>query len=175
MVKNKRFEKSFLKYRNLVIRIVMLKIGDYQTAQEICQQVFVSFYAHIDSVVPGLEKAWLIRAANNAIIDYSRKSSYKNEIVSEMPLQEAGSIVAENSLDVCEDKLVCRELTGRIFREVKSVNERWYEVLMVHCVDGLTHAEAAEKLGISEPVFRARLYRARAYVKKHFGKEYLNL
>lgn len=57
-MKNKRFEEYFLKYKNLVIRIVMNKTGDYQTAQEICQQVFISFYTNMDKVSPELVKAW---------------------------------------------------------------------------------------------------------------------
>lgn len=56
-MKNKRFEEYFLKYKNLVIRIVMNKTGDYQTAQEICQQVFISFYTNMDKVSPELVKA----------------------------------------------------------------------------------------------------------------------
>lgn len=72
-MKNKRFEEYFLKYKNLVIRIVMNKTGDYQTAQEICQQVFISFYTNMDKVSPELVKAWLIRSTQNAVVDYNQK------------------------------------------------------------------------------------------------------
>lgn len=65
-----------------------------------------------------------------------------------------------------------RDLAGRIFREVRAVNEQWYEVLILCCVEGMSYAEAAKKLDISESVLRARLYRARVYIKEKFGDEY---
>ncbi len=174
-MKNERFEAYFLKYRNLVIRIVMDKTGDYQTAQEICQQVFVALYANMDKVSPDLVKAWLIRCTQNAVIDHLRSGRVNHEIVSDSPLREvgeSGNVLPEECISACEDRVVDRELAGKILREVREVNERWYEVLVLHCIDGLTHAEAAKKLRVTEAVLRARLCRARSYVRKHFGKEY---
>lgn len=39
MTRDERFEACFLKYKNLVMRFVIDATGDYQAAQEICQQV----------------------------------------------------------------------------------------------------------------------------------------
>lgn len=172
-MKNKRFEEYFLKYKNLVIRIVMDKTGDYQAAQEICQQVFVSFYSNMDKVAPELVKAWLMRCAQNAVIDYFRKLRNKKEIFVDTPVLESGNNLVEESLKVYEDRLNNRELVGRILREVREVNEQWFEVLVMHCIDGLSYAEMAEKLGISEPVLRARMYRARTFIKERFKEEFL--
>ena len=37
--KNVSFEKYFLKYKNLIIRVIVDGSGDYQLAQVICQLV----------------------------------------------------------------------------------------------------------------------------------------
>ncbi len=171
---NKKFEDYFCQYKNLVIRVVMSKTGDYQTAQEICQQVFIALYKNMDKVAPELVKAWLIRATQNAVIDHYRKNSSKREVFVDAVVSENGNILVEESVDLYENKLYNRELTGRIFREVRAVNEQWYEVLMLHCVDGLSYAEIAERLNISETVLRARMYRARLFIKEKFGEEYLS-
>lgn len=42
--KNVSFEKYFLKYKNLIIRVIVDSSGDYQLAQEICQLVYERFY-----------------------------------------------------------------------------------------------------------------------------------
>lgn len=41
--KNVSFEKYFLKYKNLIIRVIVDGSGDYQLAQEICQLVYENF------------------------------------------------------------------------------------------------------------------------------------
>lgn len=171
-MKNKRFEECFLKYKSLIIKIVLDKTGDYQAAQEICQKVFISFYTSMDRVSAELEKAWLIRCTQNAVIDYVRKVQTKKEVLTDTGVTEAGNALMERSIDLYQKKLNDRELAGRILREVRAVNEQWYEVLMLCCVDGMSYAEAAKELNIPEAVLRARMYRARLYIKEKFGDEY---
>lgn len=171
-MKNKRFEECFLKYKSLIIKIVLDKTRDYQTAQEICQKVFIAFYTNMDRVSPELVKPWLIRCTHNAVIDYVRKVQTKREILADTAITETGNILMEKSVELYQEKLNDRELVGRILREVRTVNEQWYEVLMMCCVDGLSYAEAAKKLNIPESVLRARMYRARLYIKEKFGDEY---
>lgn len=173
-MKNRKFEEYFCQYKNLVIRIVMNKTGDYQTAQEICQQVFIAFYKNMDKIDPEIVKAWLIRTTQNLIIDYYRKASNKREIAVDTSISESGNVLIEGDVHLCEENLYNRELIGRIFREVRAVNEQWYEVLMLHCVEGLSYAEMAAKLNIQESVLRARMYRARIFIKEKFGEEYLS-
>lgn len=172
-MKNKRFEEYFLKYKNLIIRLVMLKLGDYQVAQEICQQVYVALYANMDKVHPELVKAWLLRCTQNAIIDYMRRRKVRKEIISDTSIAEAGNILIEESMEIYEKKLEDRELTGRIMRGIREVNTLWYEALMLCCVDCLSYEEASAKLGVPVDVLRARVYRARTYIRKTYGDEYL--
>ena len=54
MTRDERFEACFLKYKNLVMRFVIDATGDYQAAQEICQQVFVRYF---ESEIEVLEEA----------------------------------------------------------------------------------------------------------------------
>lgn len=75
--KNVSFEKYFLKYKNLIIRVIVDGSGDYQLAQEICQLVYERFYKNMDKVRPGMEKVWLIRCAKNALTDHYRKARSK--------------------------------------------------------------------------------------------------
>lgn len=122
-MKNKRFEECFLQYKNLVIRLVMSKTGDYQAAQEICQQVFISFYSNMDRISDDLVKAWLMRCTQNAIVDYLRKNKGKTEIrLDEAAVSQSGNVLIEESVERYEERRYNRELVGRILREVRSVN-----------------------------------------------------
>ncbi len=171
-MKNKRFEECFLEYKSLIVKIVLAKTGDYQTAQEICQKVFIAFYTNMDRVSPELVKPWLIRCTQNAVIDYLRKMQTEREVFSETALTENGNVLMEKSVELYQERLNDREFAGRVLREVKAVNEQWFEVMMLCCVDGLPYEDAAKILNVPEAVLRARMYRARLYIKKKFGDEY---
>lgn len=174
-MKNERFEKYFLQYKNLIIRLVVNKTNDYQTAQEICQQVFISFYSNMDRVSDDMVKAWLMRCTQNAIIDYFRRKKNRTEVYLEDPdITEVGNVLVEESVERYVEQSSNCELLGRILREVKEVNEQWFEVLVLNCVEGLPYAEIARRLNLSETVLRARMRRARGYIRKKFGDEYFD-
>lgn len=171
-MKNRTFEEYYLKYKNLIVKVAMEKLGDYQVSQEICQQVFMAYYTNMERVEPELVKAWLIRCANHSVIDYIRKTQTKKEALANISVTVDGSNLVERSMELYQEQLYDRELTGKIFREIRAINEQWYEVLVLCCVEGLSYAEAAEAIGISESVLKARLYRARVYIKENFRNEY---
>lgn len=174
-MKNRRFEDCFLKYKNLVIRLVMNKTGDYQTAQEICQQVFISFYNHMDHISDDLVKAWLIRCTQNAIIDYLRKNKNQSEIyLEDSAVAQSGNVLVEESMEIYEKRRSSRELVGKILREVRAVNRQWFDILVMNCVEGLSYAEMSKRLNVPESVLRARMYRARVFIRQKFGDEYLD-
>lgn len=172
MRKNERFEEYFQRYKDQVIRFVMAKTGDYELAQEICQQVFCAFYIHMDTVEDDFVKAWLFRSARNAIVDYYRKTNIRNEVSLDAGSQRTESTSEEAGDMGCEDYVINSEMIGRILREVREANERFYEVLVMICVDGMSYEEAARELNVSEQVVRTRLHRARKYVREKFGEEY---
>lgn len=169
---NKEFEEYFLKYKNLVMRIVMNKTGDYQLAQEICQQAFMALYRNRNRIEPEMVKAWLIRCAQNAVVDHYRREGHKDEAVAKTTVAEQGNTLVEESIEIFEEHRHNKELLGNIFREVRKVNEQWYEVLVLSCVDGMTYGAAAKQLNIPEGVLRTRMHRARAFIRERFGEEY---
>ena len=171
-MKNKKFEEYFQKYQDFVMKIVMDKTGSYHDAEEICQQVFISFYVNMDSVSDDLVKAWLIRCTRNAIVDHYRKASKQREIIMDTTETAFGNIAVSKDTEFSEIRLDNLDLMGRVLRTVKAVNPQWYDVLFMNCIEGLSYAEMAERLGVSETVLRARLYRARLFIKEKFGDEF---
>lgn len=172
MNKNKLFEEYFETYKNQVIRFLVSRGGDEEISQEICQQVFYTFYVSMNKVEAGYVKAWLFKSARNALIDYFRKVSARNEVSLDAARMEQEGILSGSDPDIVENLVINGELSGRILREVRKVNESFYEVLSMICVDGMSYEEAAAKLNVSEQAVRTRLHRAREYVREHYGDEY---
>lgn len=170
-MKDIMFEEYFLRYKNLVMKIVMNGTGDYDAAQEICQHVFINFYQSMDRVSDEMVKAWLIRCTKNAVIDYYRKSAKEREIFHPSET-DAENVVKSSDMELLEKRLDRRALLDKVLRTVKAANPQWFEVLFLNCIEGMPFAQIAERLHIPEMVLRARLYRARLFVKEKFGDEY---
>lgn len=169
-MENERFEECFRSYKDFVFRIIMSKTKDYSASEEICQKVFISFYVNMDKVKPAYEKYWLVRCAQNAVIDYYRAK--KNELFAEISVAESGNILIQECIGLHEDKLANQELAGKIFREVKRVNQEWFEILMLCLVEGFSYEETAKLLNISSAAVRGKLYRVKAFIRKRFSEEY---
>lgn len=174
-MKNKEFKNSFLKYENLIIRMVVDRTGDYQAAQEICQQVFTAYYINMRTIPEDLIKAWLMKCAMNAVVDYHRKQRMISEMFSSVSLGEAANLLVEESLEACEERIATRELVLRIKEDLKQVNKSWYVIFVLHYEEGLSYREMSDKLGVPEQILRARAFRTRQYLRKKFGDEYKRL
>ncbi len=174
-MKNQEFEDCFLKYRNLIVRVVMDKTGDYQAAQDICHQVYIAFYLNMDNVPKDLMKAWLMKCTLNALVDYYRRQRLVSEIFSSIPLHEAANLLVAESMESCNDRIVMRDLIRRIREDLKQVNDVWYAIFVLHYENGLSYEEVADCLDIPEQLLRSRACRAKQYIRKKFGDEYAQL
>ena len=167
-MKNKLFTDVYNKYHRLVIKAALDQTGDFELAQEICQHVFWKYYDNMDTVAPDFIKAWLLITAKRAIIDNSRKASVRREVI--MPTTSMNTAV-QYSIDELVNRTANTQLLFTIFDDLKQMNERWYEVIYQSYVNGLTQEEAAAKLGIAVTVFRARLCRAKKYIRQKYLKD----
>lgn len=170
-MKNKRFAEAYIKYKKLVMKIVHDYLNDSFLAEEICQQVFVSFYEHMDDVYDekGI-KPWLIVTTRNAVFDYLRKLKVrkdKNVYLCADAAERVPAAEEEAVAHVADEKL-----SFQILEDLQQKNKEWYEVVKAICVDGMKQREAAEYLRISPQVLNAKLYRAKQYIRKKYQKEY---
>lgn len=54
----------------------------------------------------------------------------------------------------------------RVERALRQIPERMRQVLLLHDVEGYTHAEIAELLGITEGTSKSQLFKARAHMRR---------
>lgn len=173
-MKNEKFEDYYRKHKDLITKIAMYKIGNREDVKDICQQVFITFYMNMDVVPDELVKVWLIKCTRHAISDYYRKTSKEKETFMEFSGKEIGNVAIDGGIGLAEERLDDLNLLGKVLRTVKAVNQQWYEVLSMCCIEELSYAEMERRLNVSNTVLRARLYRARMFVKEKFGIDYRN-
>ncbi len=168
-MKHETFTEIYKRYATLILKAVVAQTKDEETAKEICQQTFLAYYNNMHKVKPGIEKPWLLKTAKHLVIDYWRKASTKHEILTD---NKDGKILTANPHDLekeCVDKMFIYE----ILEDLEKENVLWYEVIELLFIEQMDREEAAKHLGISPGMLRARLYRAKQYLKRKYGQEYI--
>lgn len=174
MTKNDRFDAIYDSHVNLVYQYAVVKVKSSDLAKEFVQQVFMNFYEKMDEISEDLIKPWLLLCCKREIIDYFRKTEIKSRSYNPNIRVEDDIVVEDNAERIIE-QMVQEELTFHIMECLRRKNESWYEIIEAVGLLEMTQEEAAEHLGISPQVLRAKLYRARKFIRKKYGEEYMNL
>jgi RNA polymerase sigma-70 factor (ECF subfamily) len=124
------------------------------------QESFVAAFASIgryDARRPF--RHWINRIALNKCRDWGRRRTVRRLFRFALPLDAASEIVdkAVTGEAAIDD---ARSLT-RVTKAIASLPANLKEPLILTAVDGLSQAEAAAVLGISEKAVEVRIYRAR--------------
>ena len=84
-------------------------------------------------------------------------------------------VIHEDNTERVITRLSHNMLTERILEELYDKKKEWYYVIMDICILQMSYEEAAKHLNIEVQVLRARLYRARRYIRNKYGEEYQEL
>ena len=147
----RQFEALYEKYANDVLRVSYFYLGDRQKAEEVTQDVFVRLLTHTPELIPGREKAWLLKVALNRCRDLWR-AAWVKRVVLGSPAMELTP--APGNLD---DRLEKQELMQAIHR----LPTDFREVILLHYYQGYGIAEIAAMLGVPEGTISSRLSRGR--------------
>ena len=147
----RQFEALYEKYANDVLRVSYFYLGDRQKAEDVTQDVFVRLLTHTPELIPGREKAWLLKVALNRCRDLWR-AAWVKRVVLGSPAMELTP--APGNLD---DRLEKQELMQAIHR----LPTDFLEVILLHYYQGYGIAEIAAMLGVPEGTISSRLSRGR--------------
>ena len=173
MIKEQRFTQVYRRRKNLILRYAYSKTQDLEAAEEICQDVFLHYYEKIEQIQEDLVKAWLLLCAKRKCIDYWRKRQNRQE--SSVGVTAVLEVISENNLERVVDHVIQENFAWKILGELRQKNETWYQVIEAVCICEMEQEEAAASLGISVQVLRARLFRARKFIRQEYLKEYKDL
>ena len=146
------FERLFEQYHAPILNYLHRMVGDRAMAEDLTQDSFVKAYRALPGTKPDLAfKAWLYRIATNTAISQLRRRKVLR-FLPFLPTQDFSS--GEN---------VERSVGHRhdVEQALKQLPEHYAAVLILRHYEGLSLAETAEALGITENAAKLRLFRAR--------------
>ena len=157
------FEILMRRYNQTVYRSVRAILKTDEEVEDVMQQAYLNAYAHL-SQFAGLAKfsTWLIRIAVNEALARLRKRH--NPAWSWSGGDEMASLV-ETKAPNPEQTAAATQMREVVEAELSALPATYRTVLVLRDVEGLSTAEAAECLGVSEDVVKTRLSRARAVLR----------
>jgi RNA polymerase sigma-70 factor (ECF subfamily) len=134
--------------------------GDPEKAREFTQDTFIRAFARLSQFRGDAAfSTWLHRIVVT-VISNARRSEVR--FAREVALDEANLIEAA-AADAEPDLKEC------IARAVENLSEAYRTTLVMHDIEGYTHAEIAEILGVPEGTSKSRLSAARAQLRQELA------
>jgi len=140
-------------------RAVALAVtGDEADADDVCQDAFVSAIERIDDCRrPERFGAWLMQIVRNRARDHLRARARPVLSIEGMAIQAAEASP--------ESEAAREEAADRLRMALRELPEERREVLLLHDLEGWTHREIAERLGLPPGTVRSHLHHARRRVR----------
>jgi RNA polymerase sigma-70 factor (ECF subfamily) len=159
------------KYLGFVLKTVYRYVSSYESAAEASNDAFIKIfksfknfdYRHATNPEM-LLFAWMRRIVVNTAIDYLRVSQAQKRHQPVTPLHETEADAEPASPD---DKLLYKEL----IELVRKLSPSYRAVFNMYVIDGYSHQEIADLLGISVGTSKSNLARARAFLQKYLVKD----
>lgn len=160
------FAEIMRRYRDPIYRIVVGNIGDPDEALDLVQECFVSAHRalrHFESDRP--MRRWLATIALNKCRDWRRRRVVRRLFVLALPLEDAAVQVADDRA-LPDAEVSGREEMARVSRAIAELPAALREPLVLHALQGMSQAETAATLSISEKAVETRVRRARTKLAK---------
>lgn len=162
-----RLISSFQEHYDDLLRFLTRRLGDLERAADVAQDTYVRLAATAD---PGPDlrdaRAFVFRVAGNLAIDTLRRDG-RLALFETAP--EAGDGVPDPTPSV-EVLCLARERLGQLDAALAQLPAKARLALLYNRVDGLTHAEIARRLEVSESMVAKYIAQALRHCRDRLGQ-----
>jgi RNA polymerase sigma-70 factor (ECF subfamily) len=169
------FQEIYERFRPGVLRFLSRLVGE-EEAEDVAQEVFL----RVDRALEGFRGesslgTWIYRIARNAALDRLRSRPAWLESArqtgthgtDEDPADVMSRIPDERAS--LERQMIAKEMNECIRGRIGNLPGSYGEVLVLRELGGMTNAEIASALGVSEGAAKIRLHRARSLLREDLG------
>lgn len=171
----KAFEAIFSRYVNRVYRQAFKLVGNEADAEDVVQEVFLLVYRKAQSFLGKSEfSTWLYRLTANAALTKLRQRKREKEVSLDEYLpkfRKDGHHLVRPVVDWTQDidKVVAIKEYSQIIKEaMEQLSPMDKAVVMMSDMEEMSNPEISETLGISVQAVKARLHRARLFLRGKF-------
>ena len=156
-----------------VYNLALKLTGDPVAAEDVLQETFLSAFKAISRFEGKSQlSTWLYRIAHNAALMRLRKREVETVSLDEPVENEEGVQEPREFADWSENPeevLLSTEMRRAMDDAIASLSETLRSVFVLRDVNGLSTAQTAEVLGLSEEAVKSRLLRARLALREQLS------
>lgn len=148
-----------------LLRFVSKIVHDEDDAQDIVQEVFISFWKRHKEIELRNFSSWLFGAARKHALFYMRTSSNRDKY-----LISLASYLSEVS-DSLNEQLDAKELSAFIDREIEKLPAKMKEVFILSRQGNLSYKEIATQLNISDKTVKKQINNVLKHLRVNLDEE----
>lgn len=166
------YEILIRRYNSLLYKIGRTYNYNHQDTEDLMQEAYISAYCNLNKFENRSSfKTWITRIMLNQCYQRRNKLSFKNEISSDDHLTEKSKLMFHHSSNN-ENTPVNKELGRVLENAIQEIPEDYRIIFTLRELNGLSVAETAEALEISEGNVKVRLNRAKSMLRSEIEKMY---
>jgi RNA polymerase sigma factor (sigma-70 family) len=154
------------KYLGYALKISFRYVGSYENAANAANDAFIKIFKGFEKFevrdtknIEAMLMGWIRKIVVNVSIDYMRRES----LISERTTLKKDVWFQSDTSNDGDSQLMYKELIALI----KKLSPGYRVVFNLHVIDGYSHQEIADMLGISVGTSKSNLAKARAFLQKH--------
>lgn len=152
------FGELVARYKDAVFGAAFHRLGDFEEARDAAQETFVKAFRNLGKLKrPEAFANWLYRIAAGTALDAARR---RRGEVSLDDVEESGATKEPSGDEVAEQ---VREVLGTLPQATRLA-------VILHYVDGYSHAEVAQFLGTTAGAVKTRVSRGRARLREEMAE-----
>lgn len=157
-------ERLLMDAQSLAYRFSVLVCGNAADAEDAMQDALLQTYRHAKRIrEPGAFRTWLYRTVKNACLMSRRPHAQQPPRLLSLEGEEARAVAAPGPTP--EDLAGASDDRRRILEAFRTLPRNYRIVVFLRDFEGLSTAEVARVVGISEANVKQRLHRARLMLK----------
>jgi RNA polymerase sigma-70 factor, ECF subfamily len=159
------FEILMRRYNERICRAARAIVRNDHEAEDVMQQAYVNAFTHLRQFNGSAQfSTWLTRIAINEALSRVRRLGRYQALDDQFP--ETERFMVANPSQNPERQAFTRELRELLEDAIDTLPDGMREVFVLRDVEGLSTAEAATCLDVSEDVVKTRLSRGRAALRR---------
>ena len=163
------FEELVRRYQRPISAYVYRMVGDYETALDLTQEIFIKIYGSLSRYRPEFKfSTWIYKIAHNAAIDHLRRSSGRERSLVGGNENDQYDLPIESQGLTPEQQTEREERRVEIESVVRSLPTAYRELIVLRHSQDLTYEEIVDVTGLPLGTVKNRLFRARDLMRQQF-------
>ena len=140
------------------------RVNNEAETDDILQEVFLRVHKHIGELNdPERLISWMYQITRHIIIDYYRSAERRREVPVGLATNFEEDVADNHAVTESDAKT---ELSGCLRPMLDRLSAEYREAIRLVELEGLTHQQAATRLGLSVPGMKSRVQRGRQQLRK---------